>query len=157
MRGKRCIPAHTYYSAGITPADAGKTLSVWQLNNQFQDHPRGCGENSSSMLSRMVRSGSPPRMRGKLMSAASIPRRIRITPADAGKTRNTCCGSAYCGDHPRGCGENIRHQAEAGGCQGSPPRMRGKPKKLGMKEVPCGITPADAGKTVDAKIALHNA
>ena len=51
-------------------------------------------------------------------------------------------------DHPRGCGENIRTGAWKHHCAGSPPRMRGKPKRLYCRKTDTGITPADAGKTM---------
>ena len=50
----------------ITPADAGKTFVFSSWRQQQQDHPRGCGENSSGQRKRFIYDG--------------------ITPADAGKT-----------------------------------------------------------------------
>ena len=86
-------------------------------------------------------------MRGKLRYNLAKVIQIRITPADAGKTRD---GHKYRGilrDHPRGCGENPDAIYRKAKKQGSPPRMRGK--LFGY--VACGyndrITPADAGKT----------
>ena len=98
--------------------------------------------------------GSPPRMRGKLMSAASIPRRIRITPAHAGKTPTAKAVYDAIQDHPRACGENGPGDTIGSGVAGSPPRMRGK------QNVPCavfitrGITPAHAGKTVKQRLRV---
>ena len=87
-------------------------------------------------------------MRGKLRYNLAKVIQIRITPADAGKTRD---GHKYRGilrDHPRGCGENPDAIYRKAKKQGSPPRMRGK--LFGY--VACGyndrITPADAGKTL---------
>ena len=48
--------------------------------------------------------------------------------------------------HPR-CGENGISGRETELTQGSPPRMRGKPKEYTDKQDVAGITPADAGKT----------
>ena len=45
MRGKRCTPSKNLRIAGITPADAGKTIIFALPTSRFQDHPRGCGEN----------------------------------------------------------------------------------------------------------------
>ena len=76
----------------------------------------------------------------------------RITPADAGKT---CIGICFCAckrDHPRGCGENSKTYVDVRGTVGSPPRMRGKPSKSYSLPSEPGITPADAGKTIRAKL-----
>ena len=93
---------------GITPAGAGKTgkskastLSAW-------DHPRRCGENSNVQLSNGGSKGSPPQVRGKLFSAASLPRWAGITPAGAGKTLCSIDNYVLAKDHPRRCGENTK-------------------------------------------------
>ena len=88
-------------------------------------------------------------MRGKLGSSFFTAPNCRITPADAGKTSVCIICNIFAWDHPRGCGENLK-VALCGPVQtGSPPRMRGK-RDLGMS-LNCrfGITPADAGKTID--------
>ena len=51
----------------------------------------------------------------------------RITPADAGKTKNLALVKLDSWDHPRGCGENNFPPYFAPSVKGSPPRMRGKP------------------------------
>ena len=65
MRGKHKKDLTFARPYGITPADAGKTLYVFGLNDVGEDHPRGCGENltNSDLQPNML--GSPPRMRGK--------------------------------------------------------------------------------------------
>ena len=52
-----------------------------------EDHPRGCGENCIATLRMQTRTGSPPRMRGKLAARMQKIAADRITPADAGKTK----------------------------------------------------------------------
>ena len=126
MRGKR----HTSTAAGrgrrITPADAGKTLTIAALALIGEDHPRGCGENTANKFENPTDGGSPPRMRGKHISATILTESVRITPADAGKTARLDCPARYRGDHPRGCGENIPVHIRCSAVAGSPPRMRGK-------------------------------
>ena len=189
MRGKRAIIAQCILYSGITPADAGKTNSAKSCRRSLQDHPRGCGENSTPNLPGTATSGSPPRMRGKrqpyvhcLSSSRDHPRgcgensevkrmnvfnlgsppRMRgklhthpfirrtsgITPADAGKTCATGLRGMPLRDHPRGCGENAKQRERIQGDLGSPPRMRGKPLFCVMIYKTLGITPADAGKTL---------
>ena len=67
MRGKRFVVAAASALAGITPADAGKTLRSLASVRSSQDHPRGCGENFYSVGLAAYDTGSPPRMRGKLV------------------------------------------------------------------------------------------
>ena len=131
----------------ITPADAGKT--GFALKNIFADwdHPRGCGENLLPTPSASLYTGSPPRMRGKPQGAGIIPLMLRITPADAGKTRGYTYSLPQLQDHPRGCGENQEEERSMKMKRGSPPRMRGKRDFIHFRTDSTGITPADAGKT----------
>ena len=57
-------------------------------------------------------------------------------------------------DHPRGCGENLRHCQAQRICLGSPPRMRGKLRLDPARVQVVRITPADAGKT-DSRVKMH--
>ena len=148
MRGKLEGIDRKILTAGITPADAGKTIMYPSRVTLSRDHPRGCGENPRRQADRVELPGSPPRMRGKPPDYLTDAQRERITPADAGKTSNGVLRENSLRDHPRGCGENaiasffIRFQS------GSPPRMRGKQKQGDCKWQSQRITPADAGKTL---------
>ena len=122
---------------GITPADAGKTVSSSAVGLTDRDHPRGCGENSSLTAQNRILRGSPPRMRGKLK--ATFARR--------------CLGR----DHPRGCGENLRYAEFMNPTGGSPPRMRGKLRSARPACFGGWITPADAGKTDTGDVRLKRA
>ena len=86
MRGKPCRCGVHAAATGITPADAGKTCRLSSNPRCNEDHPRGCGENLRQQIFMVKQSGSPPRMRGKLKYIFKIGRKLRITPADAGKT-----------------------------------------------------------------------
>ena len=88
MRGK---PIHKIVISllfRITPADAGKTRRLVPKYPHIQDHPRGCGENTSTNNSPILPQGSPPRMRGKHSVTISPAKATGITPADAGKTND---------------------------------------------------------------------
>ena len=106
MRGKRGIYRPCCHVVRITPAHAGKTLSVIEAWSQRADHPRACGENGRLQNSYDNKLGSPPRMRGKQERIALYCVFIRITPAHAGKTQNGLMASTLAADHPRACGEN---------------------------------------------------
>ena len=147
MRGKLFNLLSIIRKNRITPADAGKTTRHRRSHRRSRDHPRGCGENLSLSIVRRRKQGSPPRMRGKLKFQILSYFCHRITPADAGKTARDCGRAADTEDHPRGCGENCARRCGRCSCNGSPPRMRGKPRHNVGIYVGQGITPADAGKT----------
>ena len=148
MRGKHPLCTLAGNIMRITPADAGKTGSLNLCGDLFEDHPRGCGENTAIAASMPINIGSPPRMRGKPINWLSVAVSYRITPADAGKTRAKRTKTMPPQDHPRGCGENALSAAKRSVHVGSPPRMRGKPLFCVMIYKTFGITPADAGKTI---------
>ena len=106
VRGKRRRTGRGFGGAGITPACAGKTKGLSAFLLLIWDHPRVCGENSSSGRMISVTRGSPPRVRGKPALHQFPHARYGITPACAGKT---------------GCGRMSRVRGA-----GSPPRVRGK-------------------------------
>ena len=126
MRGK---PTHTRQKArnvGITPADAGKTHIPLVFRDLCKDHPRGCGENRLFCGQYALKSGSPPRMRGKHTVYFMSSGKPRITPAGAGKTVGVEEKIALHKDHPRRCGENSILAFSAMVASGSPPQVRGK-------------------------------
>ena len=84
-KGKRWKEHHTI--PGITPACAGKRLNRLYTRPLSEDHPRMCGEKASSILRSALRRGSPPHVRGKAAHHRSQHRKVRITPACAGKRR----------------------------------------------------------------------
>ena len=86
-------------------------------------------------------------MRGKQGTDIPLIETLRITPADAGKTRRQVRKRTDVQDHPRGCGENRNPVAQKTERAGSPPRMRGKPTRYTANICMSRITPADAGKT----------
>ena len=91
--------------------------------------------------------GSPPLARGKRLPARGRPRRPRITPARAGKTRCPHVSTCPHRDHPRSRGENVERDGPDGLDQGSPPLARGKRRRARPRSPRTRITPARAGKT----------
>ena len=86
VRGKLDKANLAYASFRITPAGAGKTKRTRFIGASLRDHPRRCGENRCGSLPYQHDLGSPPQVRGKLVSAAVFASTLRITPAGAGKT-----------------------------------------------------------------------
>ena len=89
MRGKDCSLNFLKSIARITPAYAGKSSRFCFPMNPSWDHPRLCGEKGFWNRCKCSREGSPPPMRGKVWLSVSFGFTTRITPAYAGKRRNT--------------------------------------------------------------------
>ena len=151
MRGKHrfCFPTLT--PIGITPAYAGKTPFRRKSHTSGGDHPRVCGENAAITCIAGVKSGSPPRMRGKQAIRDDKGEDRRITPAYAGKTYFRKDAFSAQEDHPRVCGENTVHTIQRHARRGSPPRMRGKLSARVKIMIQYRITPAYAGKTASRR------
>ena len=106
VREKLFVICNTSIVLRITPACAGKTIESNFRLCLYWDHPRVCGKNHESLELSLSRSGSPPRVREKLLSDMIFLPFFRITPACAGKTRNHQTSSRALQDHPRVCGKN---------------------------------------------------
>ena len=127
MRGTRQLVGWRTPESGIIPAYAGNTRAQPASLPANWDHPRVCGEHSTSSKPPDVMSGSSPRMRGTRSWRDCRAARAGIIPAYAGNTcpstrakcstrgiipayaGNTCdVASSRCAarDHPRVCGEH---------------------------------------------------
>ena len=93
MRGKVIKIIQTSCSWRITPAYAGKSLLEQEIYDTNTDHPRLCGEKSLTVDKTPFVLGSPPPMRGKVLSLAESEYQDRITPAYAGKRFEIGSGS----------------------------------------------------------------
>ena len=77
----------------ITPACAGNRTRVIAFVAHIQDHPRVCGEQSSTTRRWSPGRGSPPRVRGTATGGNGMHSHRRITPA--------CAGNSYFFHHRR--------------------------------------------------------
>ena len=130
----------------ITPAYAGKRVKISLKFRASEDHPRVCGEKFQRSIRLPVRSGSPPRMRGKGVRHLCEMLFTGITPAYAGKSFLIYFFARYIQDHPRVCGEKKSRRCCTSIGLGSPPRMRGKAGTSCGNPESKRITPAYAGK-----------
>ena len=89
MRGKGYTTAAESEENRITPAYAGKRWEGLKMAQDFEDHPRLCGEKRQPEHTGGHLIGSPPPMRGKALLQDFCKRRVRITPAYAGKSGTT--------------------------------------------------------------------
>ena len=146
--GEKYAVFQIYLSSGrITPAYAGKSHHRPSSDRLPTDHPRVCGEKLLAINSRATLGGSPPRMRGKGLTAGQGGIPSRITPAYAGKSSCLLLLFDSWWDHPRVCGEKISPARLSPRRGGSPPRMRGKEHYKHTGKIGIRITPAYAGKS----------
>ncbi len=92
MRGKGAMVLSRSVSVGITPAYAGKSSNPLVHLFKLRDHPRLCGEKIKTFLQSRGAWGSPPPMRGKVLTLVFPAVPSRITPAYAGKRRKDHSG-----------------------------------------------------------------
>ena len=85
MRGKALVLVLAIVNQRITPAYAGKSRLSARRPDAHRDHPRVCGEKSTTRAAGSILPGSPPRMRGKAARAVCDDVAAGITPAYAGK------------------------------------------------------------------------
>ena len=129
MRGERRRRQRQPRRLGLTPAHAGRTASERDPHRLPRAHPRACGENTTDQAVKLFDVGSPPRMRGEL---DDVPERVAgagLTPAHAGRTGVGDEIGPVHGAHPRACGEHLMRSSPPWLSWGSPPRMRGAPRR----------------------------
>ena len=147
VRGKLVACGLRLAPLRITPAGAGKTRTCLLQVGRPQDHPRRCGENTAIIPPITATRGSPPQVRGKLVTFILKALSWGITPAGAGKTLSGKDYQPCRMDHPRRCGENDTIISWTAKEIGSPPQVRGKQCGQSLLRCTPGITPAGAGKT----------
>ena len=147
VRGKPVVPLTANHNARLIPACAGKTGTRQLAPDNSWAHPRVCGENAIYAGYKAVRTGSSPRVRGKLLVHRRHEDGAGLIPACAGKTTGWPLVRAHVQAHPRVCGENVRRALGKRGQWGSSPRVRGKLGVLGGEAEERGLIPACAGKT----------
>ena len=147
MRGTHNATFDMDCTMGIIPAYAGNTVSKPKILSLQWDHPRVCGEHSTSSNPPDVVSGSSPRMRGTrgILSRGSPSH--GIIPAYAGNTSLPNVFAILTRDHPRVCGEHGVMSGVRVHTTGSSPRMRGTPLGGFDRMTLRGIIPAYAGNT----------
>ena len=145
-RGKASRRPARKSSWRITPAWAGKRFPGSAPAVLPRDHPRVGGEKFRLPDRLPPLEGSPPRVRGKDLSATILTLVRRITPAWAGKSCGRASPRAQKGDHPRVGGEKGHAYKNRLSGGGSPPRGRGKGGDIVARFGGIRITPAWAGK-----------
>ena len=145
MRGTAAAFCFFLSSFGITPACAGNSPPILSVYMIGKDHPRVCGEQSSTPRRMASCKGSPPRVRGTDARPVTGLGDAGITPACAGNRGRWRQSCSWCWDHPRVCGEQqLANKLNKRGT-GSPPRVRGTVEQNTLTGTSKRITPACAG------------
>ena len=156
MRGTAVSGKADTHNCRITPAHAGNRWHNRQRAAINQDHPRSCGEQSSSMVGSPPPVGSPPLMRGTVAYTAVPTSHFGITPAHAGNSGQNVLDKSFKQDHPRSCGEQILIAILMLVILGSPPLMRGTGGKSGDTGRRLRITPAHAGNSLISPLFIFH-
>ena len=139
----------------ITPACAGNRNGCMSPSLCWQDHPRVCGEQLTSLSFSFFAAGSPPRVRGTVHPLAAMGLQGGITPACAGNSSHKPCCHLSFQDHPRVCGEQFLAYPPKQRYKGSPPRVRGTAFGFPIDGSVGGITPACAGNSRALRVWLE--
>ena len=86
VRGKADFPVRCREHSRITPACVGKRRKPCRRHAANRDHPRVCGEKIIAHCAVSYKTGSPPRVRGKVDVLPKVHALVGITPACAGKS-----------------------------------------------------------------------
>ena len=175
VRGRHVRAAARTRLAWKTPAGAGTTSAPPPGSRAPTEDPRGCGDDDSASTARTSASGRPPRVRGRRDGAGAHDPRGGKTPAGAGTTSASVRALTGRPEDPRGCGDDERvpygghvadgrpprvrddwdwddrHALDAG----RPPRVRGRPTRVGERVHDARKTPAGAGTTPPVRGRAH--
>ena len=150
MRGTGSGDEKDFVFYRITPACAGNRYSITSRRSPRWDHPRVCGEQSTTVSGMTTSRGSPPRVRGTASRLFRACLGSWITPACAGNSPRPRPAPLHRWDHPRVCGEQWTGTTKGTAITGSPPRVRGTAWGKGQHWKVHGITPACAGNRLHA-------
>ncbi len=136
-----------YWCAGLIPARAGTTLSVWVVRFPGRAHPRSRGDHSVPQVQVKPPLGSSPLARGPQEQEEEEVTRWGLIPARAGNTSWAGSRRTSARAHPRSRGEHCWVWLVVVKVQGSSPLARGTPKDAGDRLSLNGLIPARAGNT----------
>ena len=145
VRGTRPTRPVRSRCSRIIPACAGNAEFPEDSPPLAPDHPRVCGERSSSGGRRSAPSGSSPRVRGTRADVAVAGLQARIIPACAGNAAPFARAPEGVPDHPRVCGEREPRTGTGESDAGSSPRVRGTRRRRRGERSGSRIIPACAG------------
>ncbi len=86
IRGKRTFLVEQSTRVRLIPAHTGKTETSSTGYLRRRAHPRAYGENKGAFAKSLAKSGSSPRIRGKLIGSVGATTVAGLIPAHTGKT-----------------------------------------------------------------------
>ena len=134
-------------AARLIPARAGTTTRSYRFSGLQRAHPRSRGDHRVREVSVCAGRGSSPLARGPLTFLSNHPGTIRLIPARAGTTRQSCTAQIADGAHPRSRGDHPVDIAPACAAAGSSPLARGPHPRRRPRFCARGLIPARAGTT----------
>ncbi len=136
-------------AARFIPTHVGNTPQLRPCTSPPAVHPHACGEHSSSVLLRISRRGSSPRMWGTPYSVDFIQCGDRFIPTHVGNTRTQISALAHGAVHPHACGEHLQHIQDPRWIHGSSPRMWGTLRDQRLKSDTDRFIPTHVGNTLE--------
>ena len=112
----------------ITSACAEQTPDRWNRWCPTGDHLRVCGADIHARPVGLILEGSPPRVRSRHRAPPQANHRNRITSACAEQTLPRMTRRSSVRDHLRVCGADRKRGGHDRRIQGSPPRVRSRPR-----------------------------
>ena len=90
---------------GVSPAPAGRSISIAIFIRLYEGQPRACGEKLRDDRGDGGLLGSAPRLRGEAEPLSGNKVVEGVSPAPAGRSSETSSGIRLEGGQPRACGE----------------------------------------------------
>ena len=147
VRGRPTTTSGPLARSGLIPACAGQTSKSSRVTVAFWAHPRVCGADLDFAFLLPSRSGSSPRVRGRLCTDTHLAVATGLIPACAGQTREKTPRCPPARAHPRVCGADVFSCYSSRLTDGSSPRVRGRRHGLRRAGRHPGLIPACAGQT----------
>ena len=130
-----------------TPTGVGKTTCTCAVEDDYEKHPHGCGEDTGASCLPRIRRETPPRVWGRLTLTVALLDLHGNTPTGVGKTRRRSMQGQAGQKHPHGCGEDPGAGNQWTEQGETPPRVWGRLSIMQQHGVRKRNTPTGVGKT----------
>jgi len=146
VRGRSRPPFCRSPGVRLIPAGAGQIQAegLWEAGGSA--HPRRCGADSYLRFCAVLRGGSSPQVRGRLVQKQSMRWGRGLIPAGAGQIRCSPARNTGSAAHPRRCGADVEGDFLGIWHGGSSPQVRGRFLAKALAPNFQGLIPAGAGQ-----------
>ena len=146
VRGEACKEHGEERNGRFSPACAGRGTALRSFSQSSTVQPRVCGERPYLTPSASAAVGSAPRVRGEDARGARRDRRLRFSPACAGRGPCRPVARLRVPVQPRVCGERLQERVALLDGGGSAPRVRGEDRRREHVAPVERFSPACAGR-----------